>query len=274
MRKLIITLALLLAIVPAANAGWSVAKETILASTVIGSASDDSCDISFSEERSATLSDTDDVETAGAITSGDATVTIDTFGVTAGMYVTDVNDEIPVDTTVLSVTSSAALELSANATGIRDPTTLTFIPTACDTLTFTAIGGIGTGNTIDGVAVESVDSSTVITLDGTITKDTTETQTVEIDANYESITVTVVIVADASATSATVEFFAMHQDSVATASFDDETYTSIGGLTKTYMYKVPLSTAPKFRVKVSNLTTESGADDDITVTVTYAGYSS
>jgi hypothetical protein len=187
---------------PAVHAGWSVNKTTIVDSTVVGAASNTYCDISFAEARDATLSDTDDVDTTGDLTNGSASVSdiASIYEIEVGMWVIDDSDEVPVDTTVESIDSNTAITLSAAATGTTNDANLTFIPTSCDTVTVAALGGITTGATVDGVAVDSLDSSTQATLESGIPKTTTETQEVDVLADYDSITVTVKIVADSSAT--------------------------------------------------------------------------
>ena len=135
---------------------WTVGGETSVTSETVGAAANITCDLSFAETVSATLTNSeDDVDTTGDITSGSASVSdISVYGLSVGMFVIDDSDEIPVDTKIESIDSASTITLSENATGTTDDANLTFLSTTSDTVTVAALRGITGLSSIEGTSVE------------------------------------------------------------------------------------------------------------------------
>lgn len=212
---------------------------------------------------------------SGDLLTGDETVTgTDTFGLEAGWFVEGTG--IPDDTTIESITSGSVFEMSNAATATNDDVSLTFIdPNTGRIVTNTDTSSLFVGMTGAGT-IESIDSATQLTVESPITKTATE-QDLTFRNDFDAVLVSIKVVGEASASTATVNFYATSAsdaNNFSTEAFNTESITGLGGETKIVTYRFSSYICPKAKIEVTNTTTESGETDDITATVIFAGYKS
>lgn len=269
----IILLVLLSTIVHAGVGTWDETNSTELAGTVIGAGSSAEAIITLGSVTVAGTTPATIVLTGDTVTSSTMVSNVDTTDLEAGFSVSGTG--IAAGTTIASITDATSLVLSAAATADGTGVSLTFSDYTAVSVSTSSTDrihkGMRSGDKDNGDQVTGLrrtrghfrfaEAKEAGTSDYTLYN------------TYDTMLVQVSINEDSWANGAVVKFYASIDNGTTwdTAPFVTHTFVH-SAATVAWSYRLTAYLYPKVKVVVSNPATESGDDDDITATVTFAGH--